>query len=134
MGFPLANASASFYAARLTPAAGNGTGYDILQVMGPDEFAYPVDNSAYTNAVAAIALRFAVEAAGVIGAVLLLLAEQVDLQLVGVLREGKRGGGAQQERENEALHEVFSMTSEAWSQIGWRMIGLPKRRGNAEGS
>eukprot|EP00937_MAST-01D_sp_MAST-1D-sp2_P004018 g4018.t1 len=67
VGFPLANASASFYAARLTPAANNGTGYDILQVMGPDEFAWPVDNSAYTNAVAAIALSFAAEAAAVLG-------------------------------------------------------------------
>ena len=35
-------------------------------VMGPDEYAWPVNNSAYTNAVAAIALDFATEAAGVL--------------------------------------------------------------------
>ena len=31
-------------------------------VMGPDEYAYPVNNSAYTNAAATIALLFAAEA------------------------------------------------------------------------
>ena len=31
-------------------------------VMGPDEFAFPVNNSAYTNAVINIALSFATEA------------------------------------------------------------------------
>ena len=35
--------------------------------MGPDEYAFPVNNSAYTNAAAAIALNFATEAAGVLG-------------------------------------------------------------------
>ena len=35
--------------------------------MGPDEYAYPVNNSAYTNTVVKIALAFAVEAAAVLG-------------------------------------------------------------------
>jgi trehalose/maltose hydrolase-like predicted phosphorylase len=35
--------------------------------MGPDEYAFPVNNSAYTNAAAIIALSFATEAAGVLG-------------------------------------------------------------------
>ena len=35
--------------------------------MGPDEYAYPVNNSAYTNTVAKLALAFAVEAASVLG-------------------------------------------------------------------
>lgn len=72
VGFPLVNATASFYAARASPStkkhnASAPPAYDILQVMGPDEYAVPVDNSAYTNAVARIALDFAAEAAAVLG-------------------------------------------------------------------
>ena len=79
VGFPLANGTASFYAARCEPGAnasasaraetGNTApqSYVIKQVMGPDEYAYPVDDSAYVNAVARIALSFAAEAAAVLG-------------------------------------------------------------------
>ena len=35
--------------------------------MGPDEYAYPVNNSAYTNTVASIALAAAVEFAPLVG-------------------------------------------------------------------
>ena len=63
IGFPLANGSASFYAARVSPAtsansnttAGAGGGsaaFGISGVMGPDEYAYPVNDSSYTNAIA----------------------------------------------------------------------------------
>ena len=73
IGFPLAKGVAEFYAKRVTPRAysvttrGNAPAYDLNDVMGPDEYAFPVNNSAYTNAAAAIALNFATEAAGVLG-------------------------------------------------------------------
>lgn len=41
--------------------------YDYNCVMGPDEYAYPVNNSAFTNAAATIALNFATEAAMALG-------------------------------------------------------------------
>lgn len=64
-GFPLVKGIADFYAKRAVPNNESGR-YDINIVMGPDEYAYPVNNSAYTNAVATIALDFATEAAGVL--------------------------------------------------------------------
>jgi trehalose/maltose hydrolase-like predicted phosphorylase len=109
VGFPLANGTAAFYAARIQPKSSNSTGrtrsshslypgrtasastststaddhyhqrqqqkaeedqqqeWDYNMVMGPDEYAYPVNNSAYTNAVASIAMSFAAEAASVLG-------------------------------------------------------------------
>ena len=73
IGFPLAKGVAEFYAKRVTPRAytvttqGSAPVYDMNDVMGPDEYAFPVNNSAYTNAAAAIALNFATEAAGVLG-------------------------------------------------------------------
>jgi len=65
VGLPLANGTASFYQARVEWRG--GTAFDFKRVMGPDEYSWPVDNSAYTNAVAQIALRFAVEAANELG-------------------------------------------------------------------
>ena len=41
--------------------------YHYNQVMGPDEYAWPVNNSAYVNVVAGISLNFAAEAARVLG-------------------------------------------------------------------
>jgi trehalose/maltose hydrolase-like predicted phosphorylase len=67
VGFPLANGTASFYAARLEAKAGNKSAFDYNAVMGPDEYAYPVNNSAYTNAAAQISLNFAAEAAAELG-------------------------------------------------------------------
>jgi trehalose/maltose hydrolase-like predicted phosphorylase len=74
IGFPLAKGVAEFYAKRAVPRSYKVTtrtasddAYDINDVMGPDEYAFPVNNSAYTNAAAIIALSFATEAAGVLG-------------------------------------------------------------------
>jgi len=62
VGLPLANGSASFYVARVEWIP-NSNLFNYNQVMGPDEYSWPVDNSGYTNAIASIALKFAVEAA-----------------------------------------------------------------------
>jgi len=62
VGLPLANGTASFYVSRVEWRP-NTDAFDFNKVMGPDEYSWPVDNSGYTNAVAQIALRFAVEAA-----------------------------------------------------------------------
>ena len=59
VGFPLIRGVASLYAARVE-SDGQG-GYAFNQVMGPDEYAFPVNQSAYTNTVAAIALAAAAE-------------------------------------------------------------------------
>ena len=68
VGFPLANGTASFYAARVQPAASGAAGkWDFNMAMGPDEYAYPVNNSAYSVAAAQIALNFAAEAARELG-------------------------------------------------------------------
>ena len=80
IGYPITKGVAEFYAKRaaLRPAqrgykvsaaaaAGAAAAYDINGVMGPDEYAFPVNNSAYTNAAAIIALSFATEAATVLG-------------------------------------------------------------------
>ena len=73
IGFPLAKGVAEFYAKRVTPRSytvttqGKAQAYDLNDVMGPDEYAFPVNNSAYTNAAAALALNFATEAARVLG-------------------------------------------------------------------
>ena len=64
IGFPLVKGIADFYSKRVAKSA---TGYDYNMVMGPDEYAYPVNNSAYTNAAANIALSFAIEAATILG-------------------------------------------------------------------
>lgn len=71
IGYPLAKGVANFYSRRVAPKPGNANSaegsYDYNGVMGPDEFAYPVNNSAYTNAAAGIALAFATEAAAALG-------------------------------------------------------------------
>jgi hypothetical protein len=72
---------ASFYAARIEPRAEPRAEprvgvtadavegmYDFNQVMGPDEYNYPVNNSKYTNAVAMLAIRAAIELAPLVGA------------------------------------------------------------------
>jgi trehalose/maltose hydrolase-like predicted phosphorylase len=47
--------------------ANKAGGYDINEVMGPDEYHFPVNNSVYTNVAAAETLRIATRAAKVIG-------------------------------------------------------------------
>jgi trehalose/maltose hydrolase-like predicted phosphorylase len=58
---PLLRGVAEFWVSRVTK--GSDGLYHILQVMGPDEYHYPVDDSAYTNAAALVSLNAAVEAA-----------------------------------------------------------------------
>ncbi len=75
IGYPLARGVADFYARRVVAASttpdsnssgsrnDSGAMFSFNAVMGPDEYNWPVNNSAYTNAIARIALEFAVEAA-----------------------------------------------------------------------
>lgn len=64
-GWPVLQALAQFWVSKATPDP-NG-GYDIDTVQPPDEYHTGVNNSAYTNAAAATALRDAVAAAQVLG-------------------------------------------------------------------
>ncbi|CAL1536284.1 unnamed protein product [Lymnaea stagnalis] len=54
--------TAKFWASRATRNVSDGT-FSILNIMPPDEFHYPVNDSVYTNTIAAINLRFANEMA-----------------------------------------------------------------------
>ena len=63
--WPVLEGIADYWATRAVP---NGSGgYDINDVMGPDEYNYPVDNSATTNAGAQESLRIAIRAAALVG-------------------------------------------------------------------
>lgn len=71
-GYPMLKAIADFWVSRATPAGGEEEGgkqqsWHIRDVMPPDEYADHVDDSVYTNALAALALRFAEEAAEALG-------------------------------------------------------------------
>jgi trehalose/maltose hydrolase-like predicted phosphorylase len=66
VGWPLVSGIADFYASRVTTNADGS--YSINQVMPPDEYHYPVNDSVYTNVVAASALSFAAEAASLVHA------------------------------------------------------------------
>lgn len=64
-GWPLLSATADFWASRVER---NGPGrYDIKNVVAADEWAENVDNNAFTNAAARANLRFATEAAKLLG-------------------------------------------------------------------
>lgn len=64
-GWPLLSATADFWASRVER---NGPGrYDIKNVVAADEWAENVDNNAFTNAAARANLRYAAEAAKVLG-------------------------------------------------------------------
>jgi trehalose/maltose hydrolase-like predicted phosphorylase len=65
-GWPVLQALAQFWVSKAAPDPKGG--YDINTVQPPDEYHTGVDNSAYTNAAAATALRDAVQAAHVVGA------------------------------------------------------------------
>jgi trehalose/maltose hydrolase-like predicted phosphorylase len=59
VGFPLANGSASFYAARVTRRAASSAGeeaFGIDGVMGPDEYAYPGERAPARTANAPLSL------------------------------------------------------------------------------
>jgi trehalose/maltose hydrolase-like predicted phosphorylase len=64
-GWPLLSATADFWASRVEK---NGPGhYDINNVVAADEWAENVDNNAFTNAAAKANLRYATEAAKLLG-------------------------------------------------------------------
>jgi trehalose/maltose hydrolase-like predicted phosphorylase len=64
-GWPILKNTADFWASRVER---NGPGkYDIKNVVAADEWAENVDNNAFTNAAAKANLKFATEAAGLIG-------------------------------------------------------------------
>jgi trehalose/maltose hydrolase-like predicted phosphorylase len=62
--WPLISGVADFWASRAT-ASGNS--YSINDVMPPDEYDFPVDNSAYTNVAAITSLQIAQRAARILG-------------------------------------------------------------------
>ena len=59
-GWPVLAAIADFWTSVASPVAG---GYAVKHVQPPDEDHPDVDNSAYTNAAAALAIRHAIDAA-----------------------------------------------------------------------
>ncbi|TMI65118.1 MAG: glycoside hydrolase family 65 protein [Bacteroidetes bacterium] len=64
-GYPILSATADFWASRVER---NGAGkYDIKNVVAADEWAENVDNNAFTNAAAISNLKFATEAAKILG-------------------------------------------------------------------
>jgi protein-glucosylgalactosylhydroxylysine glucosidase len=64
-GWPILSATADFWSSRVER---NGSGhYDIKNVVAADEWAENVDNNAFTNAAAKANLRFATEAAKILG-------------------------------------------------------------------
>lgn len=64
-GWPVLQAVAEFWISKAVPVAEGG--YAVNQVQPPDEAHTDVNNSAYTNAAAATALRYAAQAAQVLG-------------------------------------------------------------------
>eukprot|EP00300_Choanocystis_sp_HF-7_P008650 c16026_g1_i2.p1 GENE.c16026_g1_i2~~c16026_g1_i2.p1 ORF type:complete len:778 (+),score=148.85 c16026_g1_i2:37-2334(+) len=63
-GWPILEGVADYYASRVTRAT---TGYSLSDVMGVDEQHFPIDNSAYVNAVAIESFRNAIKAAEILG-------------------------------------------------------------------
>ena len=61
MAFPIANGTASFFSTKVNERCPDV--FILHMVLGPDEYAYPANNSAHTNAIASIALNFAAKAA-----------------------------------------------------------------------
>lgn len=64
-GWPLLEGLARYWVSRVTPNADGS--YSVKEVAGPDEYSNGVTDGAYTNAVAATALRAAADAARVLG-------------------------------------------------------------------
>jgi protein-glucosylgalactosylhydroxylysine glucosidase len=64
-GYPMLKEIADYWASRVER---NGVGhYDINNVVAADEWAENVDNNAFTNAVAILSLRYATDAANILG-------------------------------------------------------------------
>ena len=66
IGYPLVFQTAEYWASRVEYDVANDR-YVINDVMPPDEYHYPVNNSVYTNVVAKMNLLFAKEVAGILG-------------------------------------------------------------------
>lgn len=64
-GFPLIKEIADFWASRAVK--NNDGSYSILNVVGADEFAPNVDDNAFTNGAAKTILKYAAQAAGLVG-------------------------------------------------------------------
>jgi len=64
IGYPLLSGIATFWASKVQK---RGTQYIITGVIPPDEYVENVNNSAYTNAIAALSLLYAVNAQNVLG-------------------------------------------------------------------
>ena len=64
-GYPVMEAAANFWMSRVEE--NDSGGYDIINVVAADEYAENVDNNAFTNATAKIALRSAAKAARELG-------------------------------------------------------------------
>ena len=65
-GWPILQGCAQFWASRVRTVGVNASKYALDGVMGPDESVWPVNNSAYTNALAAATLEFAAAAGSVV--------------------------------------------------------------------
>ncbi|MBP7556949.1 MAG: glycoside hydrolase family 65 protein [Chitinophagaceae bacterium] len=116
-GWPILQATAQFWASRVER---NGPGhYDINNVVAADEWAENVDNNAFTNAAARANLRYATEAARLLG-----LPADPDWQLVaanipvlsmedGVTREhaSYKGEGIKQADVNLLAYPLKEITS-----------------------
>jgi trehalose/maltose hydrolase-like predicted phosphorylase len=116
-GWPILQATAQFWASRVER---NGPGhYDINNVVAADEWAENVDNNAFTNAAARANLRYAAEAARLLG-----LPADPDWQLVaanipvlsmedGVTREhaGYKGEGIKQADVNLLAYPLKEITN-----------------------
>lgn len=63
--WPVLAGIAQFWASRVTPNSDGS--FSIRDVAGPDEYSNGVDDGVYTNAVAAMSLRAAIDAAGIVG-------------------------------------------------------------------
>ncbi|MFX0576309.1 discoidin domain-containing protein [Nocardia nepalensis] len=64
-GWPIMRGLAEFWASRVT--RNDDDSYSIRDVAGPDEYSNGVNDAVYTNAVAALALRHAAQAAEILG-------------------------------------------------------------------
>lgn len=66
-GYPMLEASAQFWADRVSPSATSPGRYTVENVVGADEYAIGVDGDAFTNASATRALEYATTAAQTLG-------------------------------------------------------------------
>jgi len=118
-GWPILSATADFWASRVER---NGPGhYDIKNVVAADEWAENVDNDAFTNAAARANLRFATEAAKILGVNAdpdwMLVADNIPILKTedGVTKEhaGYKGEGIKQADVNLLAYPLKEITDQA---------------------